>query len=61
MELVRLKVESSSCRSAAAAARATKKIPNVCSHLPTHGASGIVASLARPGGNVTGLTHFPLS
>src|SRR6266545_1963501 len=58
-ELVRLKVDvivAGATQAAEAAKRATATIPIV---MPNHSdpvATGIVASLARPGGNVTGLS-----
>jgi putative ABC transport system substrate-binding protein len=58
-ELVRLKVDvifASSTPAASAAKNATTDIPIVFHTLGDPVASGIVASLARPGGNVTGLT-----
>ena len=56
-ELVRLKVDIIVAAASAAAAKdATKTIPIVFAASADPVASGIVASLARPGGNVTGLT-----
>ena len=56
-ELVRLKVDIIVAAASAAAAKdATKTIPIVFIAAADPVASGIVASLARPGGNVTGLT-----
>jgi putative ABC transport system substrate-binding protein len=58
-ELVRLKVNviiASSSPAAMAARDATKEIPILFSILGDPLATGLVASLARPGGNVTGLT-----
>lgn len=58
-DLVRLKVDLIVANSAApiqAAHRATKTIPIVMVYPPDPVALGLVASLARPGGNVTGLT-----
>lgn len=62
-ELVRLKVDiliAGSNSVAAAAHQATRTIPIV---FPVHGdpvGSGLVANLARPGGNITGLTSLAL-
>jgi putative tryptophan/tyrosine transport system substrate-binding protein len=60
-ELVRLKVDIL-VASSAAVARAAKKsnvtIPIVVTNMGD--LSGLVASLARPGGNVTGLTHISI-
>jgi putative tryptophan/tyrosine transport system substrate-binding protein len=58
-ELVRLKVEvivAASTVSALAAKKATKEIPIVFEAIGDPVASGLVAGLAQPGGNVTGLT-----
>jgi putative ABC transport system substrate-binding protein len=58
-ELVRLDVDvlvTSSAAATAAANRATKKIPIVMLNLLDPVSAGFVASLARPGGNITGLT-----
>jgi putative ABC transport system substrate-binding protein len=58
-ELVDRKVDvivAASTPSVAAAARATQTIPIVIAASGDHLGSGFVASLARPGGNVTGLT-----
>jgi putative tryptophan/tyrosine transport system substrate-binding protein len=56
-ELVRLKVDIIvAAGSAAAAKEATKTTPIVFAAAADPVASGIVASLAQPGGNVTGLT-----
>jgi putative ABC transport system substrate-binding protein len=58
-ELVRLKVDvivTPSTLDAVAAQRATRTIPIVMAASGDAVATGLVASLARPGGNVTGLT-----
>jgi putative ABC transport system substrate-binding protein len=59
-DLVRLKVDvifASSTPAAVAAKRATTTIPIVIGRVADPVASGLVESLARPGGNVTGWTH----
>src|SRR5215470_1576201 len=59
-ELVRLKVDiivASPTPSAQAARDATRTIPIVGLSLTEPVAVGLVASLARPGGNITGLTY----
>jgi putative ABC transport system substrate-binding protein len=43
---------------ALAAARATKKIPIVFTHVPDPINAKLVTSLAQPGGNITGLTNI---
>src|SRR5262245_31317564 len=58
-ELVRLKVDiilASSNQSVEAAQKATASIPIVMTGTTDPVASGFVSSLARPGGNITGLT-----
>ena len=58
-ELVRLKVDVIVTRTsivAAAAKRATSTIPVVMAGSAVPVGAGVIASLARPGGNVTGLT-----
>jgi putative ABC transport system substrate-binding protein len=58
-ELVRLKVDvivASSGLAAVAARKATRTIPIVMGASGDAVEQGLVASLARPGGNVTGLT-----
>jgi putative ABC transport system substrate-binding protein len=58
-ELVRLKVDvivTGGGRATRAAKEATKTIPIVMAQVPDPVGDGFVASLARPGGNVTGLS-----
>jgi putative ABC transport system substrate-binding protein len=60
-ELVRLKVElilAGNATSARAAKKATATIPIVVANAGDPIGSGLVASLARPDGNVTGLTNY---
>jgi putative ABC transport system substrate-binding protein len=60
-ELVRLKMDvlvTASGVEALATKNATRTIPIVCLNLGDAVASGLVESLARPGGNITGLTSI---
>jgi putative ABC transport system substrate-binding protein len=61
-ELVRLKVDvivTITTPGAEAAKRATSTIPIVMAGSGDPVRRGLVASLARPGGNITGLTNYP--
>ena len=61
VELVRLKVDViviQGIPGALAAKRATTTIPIVMASVGDAVATGLVASLARPGGNITGVTNF---
>jgi putative ABC transport system substrate-binding protein len=61
-ELVRLKVDiiiAVGPPAARAVKEATATIPIVMTQDPDPVGSGFVASLARPGGNITGLSPFP--
>ena len=60
-ELVRLKVElivTDSSPAARAAQQASKTIPIVMAASGDPLGTGLIASLARPGGNITGLSHL---
>ncbi len=60
-ELVRLDVQvlvTQGTPAARAARRATSKVPIVMASVGDPVSTGLVASLARPGGNITGLTFF---
>jgi ABC-type uncharacterized transport system substrate-binding protein len=61
-ELLRLKVEvivAVNTPAVQAAAKATKTVPIVMMRVADPEKSGLVASLARPGGNVSGLSFMP--
>ncbi len=61
-ELMRLKVEvivAVNTPAAQAAKKATRTVPIVIMRVADPVRSGLVASLARPGGNVTGLSFMP--
>ena len=61
MELVALKVDVivvSGSRTVEAASKATREIPILTTNVGDHVGMGLAASLARPGGNVTGLTNL---
>jgi len=60
-ELVRLRVEvivTTGPQSTRAAKEATSMIPIIMTNDPDPAGDGFVASLARPGGNITGLANF---
>ena len=62
-ELVRLKVDAivtASTPAIQAAMQATRTIPIVMANVGDPVAAGLVASLARPGGNITGLSNVSL-
>ena len=60
-ELVGLNVDvivTAGVPSALAAKRATSTIPTICVGVGDPVGAGLVSNLARPGGNITGLSHF---
>ena len=60
-ELVQLKVDiivTSGSTATRAAKEATVKFPLLWRRIPTRSATGFVDSLARPGGNITGLSNL---
>jgi putative ABC transport system substrate-binding protein len=60
-ELAQLKVDSlvtAGTQTSRAAKQATSTIPIVMAHVGDPVGSGLVASLARPGGNITGVSVF---
>jgi putative ABC transport system substrate-binding protein len=62
LELVQLPVEvivTLGTPAAQAAAKATKTVPIIMAGVDDPVRNGLVASLGRPGGNITGLTHTP--
>ena len=63
-ELVQMKVDvlvtAGGTPAVRAAQEATRAIPIVAGSIADPVASGLVASLARPGGNITGLTNFQI-
>ena len=60
VELIRQRVDvmvTPSSQATRVAQRATKAIPIVMASVPNAVGAGLVASLARPGGNITGITN----
>src|SRR5213075_1343695 len=53
-------IVASAVAAATAARQATSTIPIVMVHAGDPVGAGLIASLARPGGNVTGTTNLPL-